>query len=997
MTGKKPKFNKMLCVLFVFLLLGSTLLVMSPKAEASTGRANFYILQLTGVPAANVGNMSAIAQGAIDASKLKDTQINKNLPRAHPKEIINYNYTPYYEMTPTIVSSWSQYVNIILGPPGSTIVNTHGEYLPVPSGYTKEQWVDKIAYAMAFNRLIWVHISGYTFYYVWYQDTGDGGSWITNGIGAGFNKTMSSIGLVNIDLWPPSGQDTVYQPISDLSQISTYWQWDPQYVKGEMSRPLKQSDVQQYLVHIPLFDPFLWGGVYYLPSASIIFGNASSQSGGNGCGGYVHIGSFSLHDVNGNEPPNMEYLKGFLGAAEAQYFEPMIFGSKSDGKQAGISPDLMQKASMAVRPIMTGTILEQDAQHPETNNATVGLIFAIDGISQSPEQYGILIDHWRLSIPAMTGDWQDLAMMANLDYSREASPNVVQQFLNLFNSSNYPYGLITNGLMLGAGVAFGSNPIAQSILLGLGGAQLFGQWLDMAASGEHGVNHYDSQIAFNKGNVPCFSTSKNGIFYTQFSTLVYVRLRINVTSHLGWQTIHLPYYVYGVWNGWYYGQDPGPVMVSDTLDIEVRCGDMGNPYRSQNDCGLGRDAGDTILNNVSRSFPCFDGAYIGGEDHEDWYRFYVGSSSFPTVHVWMTPRPYVNLDVDVINPNNVIYQSRNGPGATDGGVYAKVIGFWYVRVFNATNYDSGVYVLDFDFERNGGGCPYVWVWNGSSFVKDNNILPASEIGNGTDTNDYYKLEQSLAPIFRTQQISAYSIQISEFENERDYIDQIKLLSVDHSQDVNIAVTQEGEIITYRTPSSPLACIDSNNNSRLHEISQMDGNVSDLATFFQGNNDDWLIMNFGNLTSPRANLILRDDQKCEDVCINVQVPDSSGSWQTVDVLHPRSFWSMEAVNMTAYIPANGNFTVRLYWTAPHRLDYVGLDISEQAPTQVNSVSPTLAIHSTMGIVTSRLLHDDENCVELVNGQQLGMMFILPNQQTSRRDFILFANGYYYRIA
>ena len=102
-------------------------------------------------------------------------------------------------------------------------------------------------------------------------------------------------------------------------------------------------------------------------------------------------------------------------------------------------------------------------------------------------------------------------------------------------------------------------------------------------------------------------------------------------------------------------------------------------------------------------------------------------------------------------------------------------------------------------------------------------------------------------------------------------------------------------------------------------------------------------------------------------------------------------------MTGYIPQSGNFTVRLYWTAPHRLDYVGLDTSEQAPIQVNSVSPTLAIHSTMGIVTSKLLHDDENCVELVNGQQLGMMFILPNQQTSRRDFILFANGYYYRIA
>jgi len=186
----------------------------------------------------------------------------------------------------------------------------------------------------------------------------------------------------------------------------------------------------------------------------------------------------------------------------------------------------------------------------------------------------------------------------------------------------------------------------------------------------------------------------------------------------------------------------------------------------------------------------------------------------------------------------------------------------------------------------GGGCPYVYDWNGTSFAKDNNILPASETGNGTDTKDYYKLEQPLVPVSTTPQTSRYTLQIREFESEIDYIDQVRLIAVDHSQGTNIAITPEGEVLTYTTPTSPLSCIDNNDTDRLSEIATMNGNVNDASTYFQGYKDDWLILNFGKVTSSYAKLILRDDQKCCDVCINVQVLDSSGNWQTVEVLHPR---------------------------------------------------------------------------------------------------------------
>jgi len=52
---------------------------------------------------------------------------------------------------------------------------------------------------------------------------------------------------------------------------------------------------------------------------------------------------------------------------------------------------------------------------------------------------------------------------------------------------------------------------------------------------------------------------------------------------------------------------------------------------------------------------------------------------------------------------------------------------------------------------------------------------------------------------------------------------------------------------------------------------------------------------------------------------------------------------------------------------------------------------------MGDVTAKLLYDDENCVELVNGQQITLAFTLPNKaQDMTRDFILYTDGYYYTI-
>jgi hypothetical protein len=363
--------------------------------------------------------------------------------------------------------------------------------------------------------------------------------------------------------------------------------------------------------------------------------------------------------------------------------------------------------------------------------------------------------------------------------------------------------------------------------------------------------------------------------------------------------------------------------------------------------------------------------------------------------VEMTPPPYVNFDLQLKSPSGSTLNSTGGSGMTEHIEVNAGPGTWQVKVYKVSG--SGIYSLLTNYAGGGGGCPYVYTWNGTGFVKDNNILPASEVGNGTDARDYYRLEQPLVPVYTTPLNSLYALQIREFENEIDYIDQAKLLAVDHTQDTNIAVTPEGEILTYTTPASPVSCIDNHDVDRLGEIATMNGNVSDSRTYFQGYQGDWLVVNFGRVIGPYAKLILRDDQKCADICINVQTRDASGNWQTVETLHPRDYWAMEAVNLTAHIPANGDFLIRLFWSGIHRLDYVGLDTSSPTQVQVTSRSPALAVHSTLGVVTGKLRYDDENCVELINSQQVALAFIMPNQaQGTTRDFIFYTNGYYYTI-
>jgi len=361
---------------------------------------------------------------------------------------------------------------------------------------------------------------------------------------------------------------------------------------------------------------------------------------------------------------------------------------------------------------------------------------------------------------------------------------------------------------------------------------------------------------------------------------------------------------------------------------------------------------------VNGSWNTFPYAYsTDGLDAWLDYRFLFGGIWYPNVNAYYGPQ-YVHFSY---NPQGVTLPSSTELWAPLGG---------------------------------GGGCPYVYVWNGQNYVLDNNLLPTSEISNGADVKDYYKLEQPLIPTYQGTSFSIYSLQLREFEHEHDYFDQIKLLAVDYESNVNVAVSPYGEILTYTNPDPPISAFDETGISVLSLVNTIDGN------YYQSHNGSYITLTFSHREILNGiKLVIREDRPPVLKCpVDIQVLNATGGWNTVATFFTRTYWATDIINMTAYLPdPEGNLKVRFCFIANDKIDYVGIDTNPQANIQIHQAILLSAVHSSLKNVRYLLTTDDENYAELVSGQLMQLMFLLPNDQTKVRTFILYSEGHYNTIS
>jgi len=275
---------------------------------------NVYVVCLDGVDAHGVGDVSETVEGVHRAARIplhSAEQPEEGIiwfrSGFSPDPLFTY-YGVKVNVSVTVVGNWSMYREVVEEGSNSIVVNAHGETIPVPAGYAKEDWVDQIASAMAERNMTWVHTTWYPFYY--YQPQGGlEEEWGEEG----FKRLMSNMGKDNITCltrWGNHGERTK-TPLTFEAYwtIREVWSFD-QARRVELGRPLRASDFENYTV-MPI-----WGyTAAYLTGAVIKFAEAYNAT--SSFGFYVHVGTNQTFDCDGDPTLNCDYLRGYAGAAAA--------------------------------------------------------------------------------------------------------------------------------------------------------------------------------------------------------------------------------------------------------------------------------------------------------------------------------------------------------------------------------------------------------------------------------------------------------------------------------------------------------------------------------------------------------------------------------------------------------------------------------------------------------------------------------------------------------
>ncbi len=289
----------------------------------------------------------------------------------------------------------------------------------------------------------------------------------------------------------------------------------------------------------------------------------------------------------------------------------------------------------------------------------------------------------------------------------------------------------------------------------------------------------------------------------------------------------------------------------------------------------------------------------------------------------------------------------------------------------------------------GGSCPYVYVWDGKDYVKDNDILPG---GNPSEYTDYYLLTQR--PV---EKDGKFYLKIVEELPEVSYLDKISLISVEHNKGAKIAPSPEGKIFTYNKLIKPKQATDKENHDILARVdSQGNGD-------YHGNTGDYIILNFGKL-KPNQNglrLILSTDLEYaygsviyKVHSLYIYVWDNSSTWQLVSIVSPHEKWDIWAIDLTELVPKTGKeLKVKLAWSTEHKLDYCLLDTSKQEPLAIKHLALLNAQGAKKDNVLAQLLNSDNKYAVMKKGDQISLEFAYEPQTNLARDFIFVSEGYY----
>lgn len=212
----------------------------------------------------------------------------------------------------------------------------------------------------------------------------------------------------------------------------------------------------------------------------------------------------------------------------------------------------------------------------------------------------------------------------------------------------------------------------------------------------------------------------------------------------------------------------------------------------------------------------------------------------------------------------------------------------------------------------GGSCPYLYTWNGERFEFYTDCLWSAPLG-------LLLAEGQVAPSREWEYLridgdklkerdGLYALQITEELWEAAYLDEVRLIAVDHPADVEVysnekvasAEIARHKVHTVREPRRPVAAHDQQGRDVLERIQSRDGTyvkTFDRRLAFGYTEDHYIELDFGKLARPeRMTLFLTGWIRPSGTSVNVAisqnpalkapaapslwVPDADGKWREV---------------------------------------------------------------------------------------------------------------------
>jgi M6 family metalloprotease-like protein len=301
-------------------------------------------------------------------------------------------------------------------------------------------------------------------------------------------------------------------------------------------------------------------------------------------------------------------------------------------------------------------------------------------------------------------------------------------------------------------------------------------------------------------------------------------------------------------------------------------------------------------------------------------------------------------------------------------------------------------------------CPVLYRYADGNYIAENPLLTACEESGYQDVvTDYYHINRPM-----TVEGNRVKFQLRELEDEITYLQDLRLLSIDHSGETSIAVSSDGSIVAHKDAIAPLSAYDQDGVDRLDQVIAVDGNT------FAATKPGCLVLTFPSSSSAQKGIITNTTLKAscpivqpEGVVDPVSVSQGGnplivellledGTWKKVGSLPSREYGRPETVVFDyAQSTRSGAITLRISWTDSYSTDAV----TQFAPSGESPViREWIPIHHEMRTSdgSPKLWNGLEGSkpLSLTRGDVLDFEFQVNDVSAgSVRDFVIVAKGRY----